>query len=92
MQTPGVWRDLSFLVMSPTMEWLTSTEVARRFRVSRNTLIRLRHEGVLQAGVEYITQGQRTIWDAVRTEQALRDYSRRLRPAQVGETYSAESE
>ena len=74
-------------VMTTTIEWLTSTEIARRFRISRNRLIELRHAGILKPGEHYITQGQRTIWDPAATEQALRDYSRFRCEAQLGETY-----
>lgn len=70
-----------------TLEWLTSTEIARRFRISRNRLIELRRAGVLLAGEHYITQGCRTVWDPAATEQALRAYSRLRADAQVGETY-----
>jgi hypothetical protein len=73
--------------MTPTLEWLTSTEIAKRFRVSRNRLIDLRKAGVLVAGEHYITQGQRTIWDPIATEQALRAYARLHVDAQIGETY-----
>lgn len=73
--------------MKTTIEWLTSTETARRFRISRNRLIELRAKGVLIAGEHYITQGRRTVWDLAATEQALRDYSRLRTAAQVGETY-----
>jgi hypothetical protein len=74
--------------MSTITEWLTSTEIARRFRFSRNRLIELRHNGVLEPGVHYITQGRRTVWDPTATEQALRDYARLRNQAQVGETYA----
>ena len=78
--------------MSTTTEWLTSTEVARRFRFSRNRLIELRHNGVLEPGVHYITQGRRTVWDPTATEQALRGYSRLRHEAQQGETYGEVSQ
>ena len=74
-------------VMTTTIEWLTSTEIARRFRISRNRLIELRHAGVLKPGEHYITQGHRTIWDPAATEEALRVYSRVRCEAQPGETY-----
>jgi hypothetical protein len=74
--------------MTTTLEWLTSTEIARRFRISRNRLIELRRAGVLVAGEHYITQGRRTVWDLGATEQALRDYARLRSQAQVGETYA----
>jgi len=70
-----------------TCEWLTSTEIARRFRISRNRLIELRRAGVLEPGVHFITQGRRTVWDPAATEQALRSYSRLRHEAQLGETY-----
>jgi hypothetical protein len=70
-----------------TLEWLTSTEIARRFRISRNRLIELRRAGVLLAGEHYITQGCRTVWDPAATEQALRAYARLRAEAQIGETY-----
>lgn len=70
-----------------TCEWLTSTEIARRFRISRNRLIELRRAGVLEPGVHFITQGRRTVWDPAATEQALRSYSRLRHEAQAGETY-----
>lgn len=73
--------------MTPTLEWLTSTEIAKRFRISRNRLIDLRKAGVLVAGEHYISQGQRTIWDPIATEQALRAYARLRSDAQTGETY-----
>jgi hypothetical protein len=73
--------------MTTTFEWLTSTELARRFRISRNRLIELRRAGVLVPGQHYITQGRRTVWDPAATEQALRDYSRLRVNPQVGETY-----
>jgi hypothetical protein len=73
--------------MTPTLEWLTSTEIARRFRISRNRLIDLRRAGVLRPGEHFITQGVRTTWDPSATEQALRNYSRLRAEAQVGETY-----
>ena len=73
--------------MTPTLEWLTSTEIARRFRISRNRLIDLRRTGVLRPGEHFITQGVRTIWDPAATELALRDYARLRSKAQVGETY-----
>jgi hypothetical protein len=69
---------ISLFVMTTTLEWLTSTEIARRFRISRNRLIELRRAGVLLAGEHYITQGCRTVWDPAATEQALRDYAKRL--------------
>ncbi len=78
---------ISLFVMTTTLEWLTSTEIARRFRISRNRLIELRRAGVLLAGEHYITQGCRTVWDPAETEQALRAYSRLCGEAQVGETY-----
>ncbi len=78
---------ISLYVMTTTLEWLTSTEIARRFRISRNRLIELRRAGVLLAGEHYITQGCRTVWDPAATEQALRAYSRLRADAQVGETY-----
>ena len=62
--------------MTSTFEWLTSTEIARRFRISRNRLLELRRAGVLVPGEHYITQGCRTVWDPSATEQALRDYSK----------------
>jgi hypothetical protein len=73
--------------MSTITEWLTSTEIARRFRISRNRLIDLRRAGVLRAGEHFIIQGVRTTWDPSATEQALRDYSQLRAEAQVGETY-----
>ena len=73
--------------MRPTLEWLTSTEIARRFRISRNRLIELRRAGVLAPGVHYITQARRTVWDPAATEQALRAYSRSRHEVQLGETY-----
>jgi hypothetical protein len=73
--------------MTPTTEWLTSTEIAKRFRISRNRLIELRRAGVLLAGEHYLTQGCRTVWDPAATEQALRAYSRLQVEAQAGETY-----
>lgn len=73
--------------MTPTLEWLTSTEIAKRFRISRNRLIDLRKAGVLVAGEHYILQGHRTIWDPLATEQALRAYARQRCEAQIGETY-----
>lgn len=74
--------------MTTTTEWLTSTEIAKRFRISRNRLIELRAKGVLIAGEHYITQGRRTVWDVAATEQALRDYARLRCRAQIGETYA----
>lgn len=73
--------------MRPTTEWLTSTEIARRFRISRNRLIELRRACVLSPGIHYITQGRRTVWDPAATEQALRAYSRMRHEALLGETY-----
>ena len=73
--------------MTTTLEWLTSTEIARRFRISRNRLIEMRRAGVLLAGKHYITQGCRTVWDPAATEQALRAYSLLHVEAQAGETY-----
>lgn len=73
--------------MTTTFEWLTSTEIARRFRISRNRLIELRRAGVLLAGEHYLTQGRRTVWDPAATEQALRAYSRLRTEPQLGETY-----
>ena len=73
--------------MTSATEWLTSNEIARKFRTSRNRLIDLRRAGVLLPGEHYITQGVRTIWDTAATEQALRDYSRQRNQPQVGETY-----
>ena len=73
--------------MTTTCEWLTSTEIARRFRISRNRLIELRRAGVLEPGVHFITQGRRTVWDPAATEQALRAYSRLRHKPQLGETY-----
>ncbi len=78
---------ISLFVMTTTLEWLTSTEIARRFRISRNRFIELRRAGVLLAGEHYITQGCRTVWDPASTEQALRAYARLRAEAQVGETY-----
>ncbi len=78
---------ISLFVMTTTLEWLTSTEIARRFRISRNRLIELRRAGVLLAGEHYITQGCRTVWDPTATERALRAYSRLRVEAQAGETY-----
>ncbi len=73
--------------MALITEWLTSTEIAKRFRISRNRLIELRGAGVLEPGVHYLTQGRRTVWDPAATEQALRAYSRLMVGAQAGETY-----
>ncbi len=73
--------------MPTTLEWLTSTEIARRFRISRNRLIELRRAGVLVPGEHYITQGRRTVWDPAATEHALRSYSRLRAEPQLGETY-----
>ena len=78
---------LPLSVSARTPEWLTSTEIARRFRISRNRLIELRRAGVLLAGEHYITQGRRTVWDHGATEHALRAYSRLRSEAQLGETY-----
>ncbi len=68
-------------------EWLTSSEVARRFRCSRNRLIELLRSGVFVAGEHFITQGRRIVWDLAATEQALRSYARQRIEAQTGETY-----
>ena len=73
--------------MITTLEWLTSTEIARRFRISRNRLIELRQTGVLVPGKHYITQGRRTVWDPAATEDAFREYARLLSQVQTPETY-----
>jgi hypothetical protein len=74
--------------MSTTTEWLISTEIARRFRISRNRFIELRRAGVLLAGEHFILQGRRTTWDVAATEQAFREYARQRNEALMGETYT----
>ena len=74
--------------MTHATEWLTSTQIAKRFRISRNSLLTLREKGVLQPGKHFITQGTRAIYDAASTEDALREYSRRVVIA--GEVYAKE--
>ena len=76
--------------MTVTTEWLTSTEIARRFRISRNRLIELRRARVLVAGEHFLLQGKRTVWDLAATEHALRSYARLRSEAQIGETYQVE--
>ncbi|MEB3260109.1 MAG: helix-turn-helix domain-containing protein [Cyanobacteriota bacterium] len=61
---------------------LTTREVADRLRTSDSTLRRLRREGVLKPGVHYRGQGLGTLrpvllWDAVATDAALAQRSRR---------------
>ena len=65
--------------VTDTLEWLTSTEITWRFRISRNRLIELR-----LAGEHNITQGCRTVWDIGATERALRAYPRLRVETQVG--------
>jgi hypothetical protein len=74
--------------MSTTTEWLTSTEIARRFRISRNRFIELRRAGVFLAGEHFILQGRRTTWDVAATEKTLREYARKRNEALMGETYT----
>lgn len=68
-------------------EWLKSTEIARRLRISRNRLPELIEKGVLQPGRHFIQHGKHRTWDAQATEEALRDMARQRHEAQPGETY-----
>lgn len=75
--------------MSPTTEWLTSTQIAKRFRVSRNTLLALREKGVLRPGEHFLVQGVRAIYDAAAVETALKEHTKRV--VAQGEVYAAEA-
>ena len=58
------------------IEWLTSTEFAKRYRVSRNRLKDLRDQQVLVAGVHYIMFGSHRLYDVAACEKAVREHSK----------------
>ena len=61
--------------MKHATEWLTSTQVAKRLRISRNSLYALRKQGVLKPGDHFISQGRRAVFDVAATELALRNHT-----------------
>jgi len=73
--------------MATTIEWLTSAEIARRLRISRNRLGSLIDSGILIPGEHFIMLGRSRRYDCQMTEQALREMTRQRCHPQVGETY-----
>ena len=69
------------------IEWLTSTEFAKRYRVSRNRLKDLRDQQVLVAGVHYIMFGSHRLYDVAACEKAVRENSKARAKAVDGATY-----
>ena len=69
------------------IEWLTSTEFAKRYRVSRNRLKELRDKQVLVAGVHYIMFGSHRLYDVAACEKAVRENSKARAKAVDGATH-----
>ena len=69
------------------IEWLTSTEFAKRYRVSRNRLKELRDQQVLVAGVHYIMFGSHRLYDVAACEKAVREKSKARAKAVDRATY-----
>ena len=74
--------------MATTIEWLTSAEIAKRLRISRNRLVALIDSGVLIPGEHFIMLGRSRRYDCRMTELALREMTRRRCHPQAGETYA----
>jgi len=58
------------------IEWLTSSEFAKRYRVSQNRLKDLRDQQVFVAGVHYLMFGSHRLYDAAACDKAVREHSR----------------
>ena len=69
------------------IEWLTSTEFAKRYRISRNRLKDLRDQQVLVAGIHYIMFGSHRLYDAAACDKAVREHSKARAKAVDGEPY-----
>ena len=69
------------------IEWLTSTEFAKRYRISRNRLKDLRDQQVLVPGVHYIIFGSHRHYDVAACEKAVRENSKARAKAVDGGTY-----
>ena len=69
------------------IEWLTSTEFAKRYRVSRNRLKVLRDQQVLVAGIHYIMFGSHRLYEVAACEKAVRENSKARAKAVDGEHY-----
>lgn len=72
------------IASKPAMPFTSTTsEAAKKLRLSEVTLRRLRDEGVLKAGLHYRALGQGTtrpplLWDPAATDAALAQRSRRV--------------
>jgi hypothetical protein len=64
--------------MNHATEWLTSTQIAKRLRISRNSLYALRKQKILKPGDHFISQGRRAVFDVAATELALRDHTSQM--------------
>lgn len=82
---------ISLVFMGPTVEWLTSAEIAKRLRISRNRLLELIEAGVLVPGQHFIMPSRARLFDPERTEEALREMTRLRCSPQIGETYADEA-
>jgi len=72
---------------SQLTEWLTSTQFAKRYRISRNRLKDLRDQQVLVAGIHYIMFGSHRHYDVAACEKAVREHSKARAKAVEGKTY-----